>query len=294
MIKSYTPLNLNGTDQRPITLITGACGGMGKACSRLFGQYRRLFLCDVNSERLNAFGDELCAEGYTVVAAVSLDIGDNRAVAELVSLLPGPGQVVNLIHTAGLSPTLAGWDAIMRTNYAGTCYLLDAMAPMLHKDFVAVCIASVAGHMVPASSALDRALDGVASPDFDAGIAAVLRELTPDGDDFQLAGTSYNTSKYGVIRHCERLASAWLRKGARLVTISPGIIATPMGRKEVTSNPQADSLAAVAPEIPQATAMDIARVAEFLCSPQARFITGTDLRVDGGIVARVRQLAAGA
>jgi NAD(P)-dependent dehydrogenase (short-subunit alcohol dehydrogenase family) len=97
-----------------------------------------------------------------------------------------------------------------------------------------------------------------------------------------MGGISYSLSKAAVHRLCELRAQSWGPKGARIASISPGMIATPMGKSEIANTSGAQALLDVTPVGRVGTAMDIALAAQFLCSDAASFISGTDLLVDGG------------
>jgi NAD(P)-dependent dehydrogenase (short-subunit alcohol dehydrogenase family) len=105
------------------------------------------------------------------------------------------------------------------------------------------------------------------------------------------SGAAYSLSKRAVIALAERRAVAWGAQGARIVSISPGLIATPMGRQEMAATDAAARLADVTPAGRPGTAAEIAQAARFLTSDEASFITGCDLRVDGGAVALAKAAA---
>ena len=96
------------------------------------------------------------------------------------------------------------------------------------------------------------------------------------------------------MRLCEGRAVDWARRGNRIVTISPGLILTPMGAKEISSSESVRALNDAIPLGRTGSALDIANAVEFLVSDRASFITGTDLRVDGGTMPLVQQMLAGA
>jgi NAD(P)-dependent dehydrogenase (short-subunit alcohol dehydrogenase family) len=270
-------------------LITGAAGGMGRACARLLGATHDLVLADAASAALESFAETLRADGYTVVAACGGDLGDEAVLSALVAALAGD-RPFTLIHTAGLSPALADWRAIMAVNLIATERLLRAVDPLLAPGSVAVLIASAAGHMAPEIAEASALLaDPLASGFLDA-ISALIQPMS-GGAPAGMAGLSYMLSKQAVLRIVERRAAAWGERGARIVSISPGMILTPMGRKELAETAGAAELTRAAPAGRAGTASDIALAAQFLASDAAAFITGSDLKVDGGSVAVIKAMA---
>lgn len=263
-------------------LITGAAGGMGRACARLFGATHDLVLTDA-SPRLAQVAEEFTADAYTILAARTGDLGDDALLAALVADLGG-GEPITLIHTAGLSPSQADWRAILSVNLIATEKLLAMVEPILAPGSVAVAIASTAGHVpieIPGTADL---LKNPLDPAFLDTIGAIL-EGAAGGSAAGASGLAYLLSKRAVLRLVERKAVAWGAKGARIVSISPGLILTPMGRQEVEKTPGAAETRDAAPAGRPGTAMDIALAAQFLASDAASFVTGTDLRVDGGTTA---------
>lgn len=267
-------------------LITGAAGGMGRACARLFGATQDLVLTDASAGPLAAFAEALRAEGHAVAGAHGGDLGDDGLLATLAAGLAG-GAPFTLIHTAGLSPSLADARAIMAVNLVATEKLLRAIEPVLAPGSAAVLIASMAGHMAPALPDAVPLLDDPLAPDFLDRIGALVDAASGGAP----AGLSYMLSKQAVLRLVERRAAAWGARGSRIVSISPGMILTPMGRKELAETPGARQLTDMAPAGRAGTAADIALAAHFLASDAAAFITGTDLRVDGGGTAVIRAMA---
>jgi NAD(P)-dependent dehydrogenase (short-subunit alcohol dehydrogenase family) len=269
-----------------ITLITGAAGGMGRACARLFGATHELILTDVSAAPLNAFADELRGEGYRIAGVHAGNLGDDTLLASLAAhRIDGP---LTLIHTAGLSPAQADWQSIMTVNLVATEKLLRAIEKQLHPGSVAILIASIAGHMMPPIPQAQAILDQPLATDLLDTIGPMIEGMGAHGPA-GTRGVSYSLSKQAVLRLCEQRAVAWGRRGARIVTISPGLISTPMGRKEVAETAGAAEMRDSAPAGRAGTAMDVALVAQFLASDAASFITGSDVRVDGGSVAAIRQ-----
>lgn len=269
-------------------LITGAAGGMGRACARLFGTTQDLVLTDA-SPKLAAFAAELAAEGFTVVGAHTGDLGSDAMLAALMTDMAGE-LPLTLIHTAGLSPSLAKAEPIMAVNLVATVKLLDAIEPILRPGSAAVMIASSAGHLMPQIPEAAALLDAPLAPDFMAKAMALIGAMGK-GDETTMAGISYSLSKQAVHRLAQVRAQNWGPKGARISTISPGMILTPMGQKEAQTAGGA-AMQDAAPLGRPGVAADIALAAHFLASDNASFITGCDLLVDGGSVAAFRLGAA--
>jgi NAD(P)-dependent dehydrogenase (short-subunit alcohol dehydrogenase family) len=266
-------------------LITGAAGGMGRACARLFGLTQDLVLADA-SPKLAGFAEELTAEGYTVLGAHTGDLGSDTQLAALMGDMAGE-QPLTLIHTAGLSPSLAEAQAIMAVNLVATVKLLDAIETLLRPGSAAVLIASSAGHLMPQIPDASALMDNPLAPDFMAKISGLI-EAMGQGDAYTMAGISYSLSKQAVHTLTQKRALSWGPLGARITSISPGMILTPMGRKEVAT-PGGAMMQNAAPLGRPGVAADIALAAQFLASDNASFITGCDLLVDGGSVAALRQ-----
>ena len=185
---------------------------------------------------------------------------------------------------------LRGWEAILRANLVATEHLLRAFEPQLEPQSVAVLIASMAGHIAPAAPEIDAVLDEPLAEDLLQRMQPLLQAVSRQGDPNGLAGSAYSCSKRAVIRMVERRAKAWGERGARIVSISPGMIWTPMGRREVETGPGAAAIVDATPVGRWGTPMDIANAVDFLVSDLAGFISGCDLRVDGGVTPTVRAM----
>jgi NAD(P)-dependent dehydrogenase (short-subunit alcohol dehydrogenase family) len=256
-----------------IAVITGAAGGMGAAvAARLASDGWPLVLCDLDAARLERMAAEYSAGGRSVEILAG-DICDDAYPARLTEAL-GARDIGAFIHTAGLSPTMADAERILRVNFDATARLVDVARQRMAKGGCAVLIASSAAHMVK-SDEWDRALT-------EAVAARSSAALLPLATRPEMA---YPLSKRGVIRLVAHEATAFGARGARIVSISPGLIDTAMTRSEQTASAQMSALLARTPLGRLGTADEIASVALFLCSKDASYITGCDIRVDGGTLA---------
>jgi NAD(P)-dependent dehydrogenase (short-subunit alcohol dehydrogenase family) len=269
---------------REVVVVIGV-GGMGLACARRLGPGRQLVIADHDAERLTESTAELQSNGLDVVGHV-VDVAVRSSTNDLASVVAQVGRLRTLVHTAGLSPTMASPSRVLEVDMLGTDHVLAAFLPLADDGTVAICIASMAAYMAGMSPELEHALATVATED-------LLSTLGPVDDlDF---GASYCIAKRVNQLRVEQSAGAWGARGGRAVTISPGIISTPMSLRELeegAGEAMRQQLALSA--LPRmGTADDIAAAVEWLASPAASFITGCDLRIDGGVTAAIHGLGLG-
>lgn len=262
--------------QRKISVVTGGSGGMGKACARLLAKQSPVIIADLKEDDLEAAAAELKAAGGEVTPAVC-DVSSAASVAELAHKAAAAGQVQALVHTAGLSPTMADWRRIMNVNLVGSALIEQAFLPLMAPGGGAVFIASMAGHTAQHGATAYSVLEEPLAPDLPGRLEAVTGVGAID------PGASYGLSKQGVIQLCQRVVNAWAKRGARINSISPGLIDTNMGRLEAAHQEMMAVMLQKTPVGRWGTAEEIAQVAAFLCSEQASFVTGIDILVDGGM-----------
>ncbi|OJH39967.1 SDR family oxidoreductase [Cystobacter ferrugineus] len=263
-----------------VIVITGL-GGMGLAIARRLGSGRQLVLADYAQELLDRVADTLRGEGHAV-HPLRVDVSDSRSVERLAQHAGALGPLRAVVHTAGVSPVQASPERIIQVDVLGTAHVLDAFLPFVTRGGVAVCIASMAGAMVPLPPEAERALATTPT-----GELAGLPMLDPKNLD---SGAAYSVAKRANQLRVQAASIPWGRRGGRVVSVSPGIISTPMGQAELQS-PHGEAMRGMIQASGTGrigTPDDIASAVEFLISPQASFITGTDLLVDGGAIAAAR------
>jgi NAD(P)-dependent dehydrogenase (short-subunit alcohol dehydrogenase family) len=292
-----------------VSVITGGAGGIALACARRLADRGPVLLADLDEARLEAaaatlrgeaaavahggaaahgattapsagaaLGAAAAGDGVEVHVAVC-DVSDPASVAALVTRSQELGPLGALVHTAGLAPP-APHDPrrVLDVNLAGTARVLDGFVDYAVPGSVAVCIASLAGHRAFAA-AYDEALSDPLAPDLYDRL---------DGADVL---RTYSISKRGVMLECRRRAAAWGAKGARIVSVSPGlVIDTSIGEAAATIH--AGAYAEQSALKRAGVAADIAGAVAFLTSDAATYITGCDLLVDGGVVAHTLHHAA--
>jgi NAD(P)-dependent dehydrogenase (short-subunit alcohol dehydrogenase family) len=254
-------------------IITGAAGGMGAPTARLFAEAgRSLLLCDLSAERLKAMAEPLRQAG-AAVELLAGDIADPGFPDQLVTMLDGRA-IDALVHTAGLSPSMADGSRIMEVNFFATERLVDAVRASMAAGGCIVLFSSISAYMAK-------------SPEIDAAITALVTDH--DRKPALAIATSpqkaYPLSKRAIIALVAREAVALGHAKVRVVSIAPGFIDTGMGRLELDSNDRKTGMVAKVPLGRMGLGEEIASVVGFLCSPAASYISGCDIKVDAGALA---------
>lgn len=268
------------TSDNEVLVVIGA-GGMGLSIARRVGAGRTIVLADISQSGLEAAAEALSADGHQVLIQ-QVDVTSRAAVASVADLAAASGRVTSVVHTAGLSPQQASADAVLAVDLLGVALTIDEFGRVIEPGGAAVIIASMAAHMIPA---------------LDADVQRQLAE-TPTDELLNLDACSAITDSrlaYPFAKRANQIrvaaaASAWGQRGARINSISPGVISTAMGRLELSSESGGLMRAMVDNSGVRriGTPEDIAAATEFLLGSAAGFITGTDLLVDGGAVAAIQ------
>ena len=267
---------------KDIVVIIGA-GGIGMAIARRQGFGKTVLLADFNEQILQDAAQQLRDAGYQVETH-PVDVASRPSVQELAIYAASLGNVMQVVNTAGLSPNMAPVDKVLEVDLYGTAVVLEEFEKVIAPGGAGLIISSMAGHMMPAlTPEQDHALAYTPTEEL-----LSLPFLQPDAVPNTLV--AYMMAKRANHLRVQASAITWGDRGARVNSISPGIIVTPLALHELNSE-IGDIYRAMVEASPvkrMAPPEEIAVTASFLLSSDAGFITGSDLLIDGGVIAAMR------
>lgn len=257
-----------------VAVVTGAAGGMGSACARQLAKagWNTLLLCDLAEDRLEAVAGPLRESGNKVVTLAG-DVADPAFPGRVIAALEGK-PIAALVHTAGIAPAQGDALRVLDVNLDATVRLVDAVRDSMAPGSAAILFASNSSYfLMPPEAA-----------------AAFTAPLPPEGavSLLHLAPVperAYPLSKLGVRALAKREAKRFGERGARIASMSPGAIDTPMNQGAHFETAMRMAEASAIGRMGQSD--ELAAVVTFMCSPQASFVTGVDWLVDGGQTAAV-------
>ena len=262
-----------------VIVVIGA-GSIGQAIARRVSAGKHILLADLRQENADTAAKTLSDAGFNV-STTKVDVSSRASVQALVEMATSQGEVSGVIHAAGVSPSQASPETILKVDLYGTALVLEEFGKVIARGGAGVVIASMSGHRLPALSAEQNAL--LATTPVEELLALPL--LQPDQVKDSLH--AYQLSKRGNSLRVMAEAVRWGKRGARLNTISPGIIITPLANDELTGPRGAgyrrmiDICAAGRAGTPD----EVGTIGALLMGPDGAFITGSDFLMDGGVTA---------
>jgi NAD(P)-dependent dehydrogenase (short-subunit alcohol dehydrogenase family) len=268
--------------KQEVVVIIGA-GGIGMAIARRQGFGKQILLADFNEKLLESAGKDLELAGYKV-ATLKVDVSSRASVRALAEAAAALGSVVNVVNTAGLSPNMAPPDRVLAVDLYGSAVVFEEFERVIAPGGAGLVVSSMAGHMtagLPAEQEHDLAF---------APADELLAKPSLGPDAVPNSMVAYIVSKRANYLRVQASAISWGKRGARVNSISPGIIATPLAQHELNS-PIGDiyrTMIEVSPAKRMASPDEIAVAASYLLGPDAGLVTGSDLLIDGGVIAAMR------
>ncbi|MFC5746285.1 SDR family oxidoreductase [Actinomadura rugatobispora] len=266
-----------------VGIATGAGRGMGLACARRLGPLvDHLVLVDRDEAAVSAAAKELSGAG-PVAEPFVLDVTDAEGLARLAARVGELGTLRAVAHAAGISPTMADWRRILTVDLVGTALLAEALRPLATAGTAMVHFASMAPLLSPdePDPAALEVLDDPLGEDFADRLRAAV------GPSIEDPGLAYSWAKRGVHRFVRKEAVRLGPVGARVCSVSPGLIDTPQGRQEAEKHTSMQMLLQRTPLAREGRPEEVAAVVGFALSDDASFLNGIDLLVDGGVMAAI-------
>jgi len=264
---------------KEVLVLIGA-GSIGQAIARRVSTAKHILISDIKIENAEQAAKTLSEAGFEVSTSI-VDVASSSSVYELISKAKSIGSIVGLIHAAGVSPSQASPDTILKVDLYGTALVLEAFGKVIEDGGVGVVISSQSGHRLPALSIEED--KSLATTPVEELLSLPLLDLNNVKDSLH----AYQLSKRGNSLRVRAEAVNWGKRGARINAISPGIIITPLAKDEL-NGPRGDVYRKMisASAVGRAgTPDEVANVAALLMSQEGAFITGSDFLMDGGVTA---------
>lgn len=265
--------------KKDVMILTGA-GQIGMAIARRVGYGKKIVIGDKKPENAKTIMKIMNAAGFDS-EAMEMDLSSRKSIQNLIAKAQEYGDIAMLVNAAGVSPSQATTEAILKVDLYGTAVLLEEVGKAIKEGGAGVTISSQSGHRMPALS-----------PEEDEQLACTPTEELLKLDILQPENIKDTLHAYQMAKRCNEkrvMAEAvkWGEKGARVNSISPGIIVTPLAMDEF-NGPRGNfykNMFAKCPAGRPGTADEVANVAELLLSDKGAFITGSDFLMDGGATA---------
>ena len=264
---------------KDVMLVTGA-GQISMAIARRMGHGKKIVIGDKKMENAKAIAEIMNDAGFDVTP-VEMDLSSRESIKNIVAKAQEYGEIKMMVNGAGVSPSQAPIEAILKVDLYGTAVLLEEVGNVIAPGGVGITISSQSGWRMPALT-----------PEQDEQLAIAPTEELLQLELLQPENIRDTLHAYQLAKRCnEKRVMAqsveWGKHGARLNAIAPGIIVTPLAIDEF-NGPRGEfykNMFAKCPAGRPGTADEVANVAELLMSDKGAFITGSTFLIDGGATA---------
>lgn len=262
-----------------VSVITGGGSGMGLATAKYMSKDKIIVLTGRTVQKLEKAVNELKELGYEAYA-FACDTSNRDQVKELAEFSSSLGEIKNVIHAAGLSPKMADPKKILQVNALGTVYINQEFSKVMNKGSVIVDIASNSAYLIPSILASKKTFE-LADKDEALFIKKMLKIPSLIKDDYKSRGLAYGLSKKFVIWYAQKSAFEYGLKGIRVVSLSPGLINTEMGKLE---SKDGSSLLNTTAEKRMGNVDELGFAIAMLADERNGYLAGVDILCDGGSI----------
>lgn len=262
-----------------VIVVIGA-GSIGQAIARRVSQGKHVLLADLRQENADAAAQVLKDAGFDVTTS-HVDVSSRASIQALVKRATELGEIMGVIHAAGVSPSQASSETILAVDLYGTAVVLEEFGKAIANGGSGIVIASQSGHRLPPLTVEEN--EALATTETETLLALPMLQKDKITDPL----LAYQYSKRGNSLRVMAEAVKWGKRGARLNTISPGIIFTPLANDELSGPRGAGyrKMLEISPAGRGGTPDEVGAVAALLMGPEGSFITGSDFLMDGGVTA---------
>lgn len=264
---------------KKVMLLAGA-GQIGMAIARRLGYGMKIIIGDKKIENAQNIAKIMNEAGFDA-HPMMMDLSSRESIKELIAEGQKHGEITMLVNAAGVSPSQAPIEAILKVDLYGTAVLLEEVGKVIARGGVGVTISSQSGKRMPQLTAKEDELLACTPTEE----LLSLEILKPENIKDTLH--AYQMAKRCNEKRVMMEAVRWGERGARINSISPGIVVTPLAIDEF-NGPRGDfykNMFAKCPAGRPGTADEIANVAELVMTDKGAFITGSDFLIDGGATA---------
>lgn len=265
--------------KQDVMILTGA-GQIGMAIARRMGYGKKIVVGDKKLENAEDIARIMNDAGFDAIP-VEMDLSSRESISSLIAEARKYGEISMLVNAAGVSPSQASIESILKVDLYGTAVLLEEVGKVIKEGGVGVTISSQSGYRMPALTA-DEDEQLACTPTEELLSLGILQP-----QNIRDTLHAYQMAKRCNLKRVMAEAVKWGERDARINSISPGIVVTPLALDEF-NGPRGDfykNMFAKCPARRPGTADEIANVAELLMSDRGAFITGADFLIDGGATA---------
>ena len=267
-------------ENKDVIALLGA-GSMGCAIVRRIAAGKKILLGDISEKNLEKVSNDFKYGGYDVETCI-VDALKKDSVEAFAKKAASLGNVMYFIDTAGASPNQASPEHILNLDMVGTGYAVDAFGEVMAKGGAGLIISSQTGYMCPIPNEVE--LEILKTPTEKLRDVPIIKETATN------SGLAYMIAKrVNHLQAQKAAATTWKERRARINTISPGVIVTPLAYDEfAAAGDNYQKMIDASAAMRTGTSEEIAEAGAFLLGEHAKFITGTDLLIDGGVIAAIR------
>ena len=267
-----------------VCVITGGGSGMGLEAAKFMPKDKIIVLSGRTEAKLKKAVAELSALGFEAYAK-TCDTSKRESVKALVSYAVSLGEVKTVINSAGLSPAMADPETIVRVNALGTVYMNEEFSKVMKKGSVIVDVASNSAYVLP-KFLINKKVYALADQDEEKFVAKIIKKAKLAKGDYQRSGFAYALSKNFVVWYAKKCAFEYGPKGIRVVSLSPGLIATDMGNLEAKDG---GMLIGFSAEERMGKPEELGYALATVADERNGYLAGVDVLCDGGSTNGMRE-----